>query len=205
MFKSPQRCFIAGDGFEFLTEHVSYILVKMTTPLPVQLFIFTHSPTAYVESNKLHIEGFTLWSRSLKMWNVKTVWSSLPVAQLLFITFVFYIPPHWKFALGEHPFIVTQEIFKNGPVMQNCLLGLESKQLYFGWSEALEPIWIKRWGIRKAYFQRQGSKYAASTLSSGRLLKLCLQCRERSQHRWLGTKGSGLFLMPLNGSTLFLS
>lgn len=54
------------------------------------------------------------------------------------LCFIFH--QHWKFALGEHPFIVTQEIFKNGPVMENCLLGLESKQLYFGWSEALEPI-----------------------------------------------------------------
>lgn len=35
---------------------------------------------------------------------------------------------------GKHPFVVTEEIFKNGPVMENCLLGLESKQLYF-WME----------------------------------------------------------------------
>lgn len=77
----------------------------------------------------------------------------------------------------------------------------------FIWMEkAPEPIWINRCVVRKAYFLMPGLKVCSvSTLSSGRFLKLCLQCRERSQHRWLGTKGSRLFLMPLNGSTLFLS
>lgn len=75
----------------------------------------------------------------------------------------------------------------------------------FGWRDALEPIWIKKCDIRKAYFHRQGWKYVLSAQSTERLLNLCLQYEERSQHRWLGTKGRGLFLMPLNGSLLFRS
>lgn len=46
----------------------------------------------------------------------------------------------------------------------------------FGWRDALEPIWIKRCDIRKAYFHRQGSKYVLSALGSERLLNSCLQC-----------------------------
>lgn len=74
--------------------------------------------------------------------------------------------------------------------MENCLLGLKSKQLYLDEEMHRSLSELQKCDIRKAYFHRQGSKYV---VNSERLLNLCLQCEERSQRRWFGTKGEDFF------------
>lgn len=54
-----KRCLIFTDSFEFMTEHVIYIMVKMTPVLPNSAVHFHTSPTDHLKSNKLHIGGFT--------------------------------------------------------------------------------------------------------------------------------------------------
>lgn len=128
--KSPQRSFIAADGFEFTTELVSYIPANAVSSSAVHFHTFPPGSLCQVRQT-------TYLSQSHKIGNVQTLCRLRSFSAALF---VFPILPHWKLAFfgggaeGRHPFVVTEGIFKNGPVMENCLLGLESKQLYF-WME----------------------------------------------------------------------
>lgn len=91
--KSPQRSFIAADGFEFTTELVSYIPAKAVSSSAVHFHTFP--PAAYVKSDRLHIEGFTHLSQSHKIGNIQTLCRLRSFSAALF---VFPILPHWKLA-----------------------------------------------------------------------------------------------------------
>lgn len=132
---------------------------------------FSHIPTAaYVKSNKLHIEGFTHLSQSHKMGNVETLFRLHSFSAALS---VFHIRPHWKLAFFGEAGKASLCSHRGDCQKWTC----HGKLLAWSWVQTAlfldgvrhwSPIWIKRWGIRKAYFQRQASKYPASTLSSGR-------------------------------------
>lgn len=165
------------------------------------LVISLHLPQLILEW-KLYEEGFNpqicSFSQPKNVWR-KTVWCILEKGSY---------PPSNSLS-WQRLYTVTQELrdffLKKGACHGKLPAWSWVQTALFGWRDALEPIWIKKCDIRKAYFHRQGWKYVLSALSTERLLNLCLQYEERSQHRWLGTKGRGLFLMPLNGSLLFLS
>lgn len=86
--------------------------------------------------------------------------------------------------------------------MENCLLGLESKRLSLDGEMHWSLSELKDVTLERLIFTGRAQKYVQN---SEQLLNWCLQCEERSQRRWFATKRRGLFLMPLNGSLLFLS
>lgn len=134
--KSPQRSFIAADGFEFTTELVSYIPANAVSSSAVHFHTFPPRQPMSSQTDYI-LKASHIWANPIKleMFRHFAVCAAFPQH-----FFVFPILPHWKLAFlvgvaeGRHPFVVTEGIFKNGPVMENCLLGLESKQLYF-WME----------------------------------------------------------------------